>query len=271
MEDFDKPVHPMDEKRLKTRGIGSGRNYEPFIKVHEISSTGESYRILGRHSSRPHHLLSRVELSAFLVFDRYSQTVDIKEQFPIPILDSLNICRNLGIRHPQIANNLKVVTTDLVVELVGGSYLAIAVKPSDSLDDQRVVEKLQIEKVYWEHQGCQWKLFTEKEISPSTKENLEWIQAAHKGNDALYSELSYQDLSYVFHRVSGIKNNLSVTCATLDDEYDCPKGFHIGVIRKAVACNVLDGPLDVVFHKWSCSDLSLVSKEALIDEVPDVS
>lgn len=64
MLDSDKPLDPFDEKRLKTRGVGSGRKYEPFIKVHEVSSTGESFRIFGRHSFRIHHLLSRIELSA---------------------------------------------------------------------------------------------------------------------------------------------------------------------------------------------------------------
>lgn len=29
----DKPLDPFDKKRLKTRGLGSGRKYEPFIKV----------------------------------------------------------------------------------------------------------------------------------------------------------------------------------------------------------------------------------------------
>ncbi|ETX12700.1 hypothetical protein MUS1_02930 [Marinomonas ushuaiensis DSM 15871] len=41
MLDSEKTVYPQDEKKLKTRGIGSGEDYEPFIKVHEISSTGE--------------------------------------------------------------------------------------------------------------------------------------------------------------------------------------------------------------------------------------
>nr|ELR5224652.1 hypothetical protein [Providencia rettgeri] len=36
MLDSEKPVDPQDEKKLKTRGIGSGEDYEPFIKVHEI-------------------------------------------------------------------------------------------------------------------------------------------------------------------------------------------------------------------------------------------
>jgi len=83
MRDSDRPLDPNDEKKLKTRGLGIGREYVPFIEVHEISSKGESFRILGRNTTRPHHLLSRLELSSFLVFDRYKSTVDIKEQYPL--------------------------------------------------------------------------------------------------------------------------------------------------------------------------------------------
>lgn len=272
MRDAEKPLDPTDEKRLKTRGIGSGRQYEPFIKVHEISSKGESYRILGLHSSRPYHLLSRLELSAFLVFDRYQHTFDIKEQCPLPIADTLSICERLGVRHPQVSGKLKVVTTDLVVELRKQPGLAIAVKYADELDNARVVEKLQIEKVYWEKQGYQWKLFTDKEVTPAIKENLEWLHAAQQNLDDLYAELSTEDIRLVYQRFNGVNRRLSTTCAALDDEYSCEPGFHLGVIRKAVAANLVDAPLNKVFRQWLCSDISLSNNVSLVEKgISDVS
>lgn len=258
MRDSDRPIDPSDAKKLKSRGQGAGQLYQPFIKVHEISSTGESFRILGRNSLRPHHLLSRLELSAFLVFDRYRQTKDIKEQYPLPIVDSLSICERLGIKHPQFSGKLKVVTTDLVIELGKVSGIAVAVKYAEALDDLRVVEKLQIEKVFWEQQGYLWRLFTENEITPSIKENLEWIHAANQNSDELYSELSDVDIELIFLRLNGANKRLSTTCATLDDEYSCEPGFHIGIVRKAVAANFIDAPIDKVFRQWLCSDLTIV-------------
>ena len=100
MTDTDKPINPKHEKLLKTRGRGRGKDYEPFIKVHEISSSGESVRIRSASVGRVHHLLSRIELLAFLVFDQFEQTIDIREQYPLPINDTLDICSRLGIRHP---------------------------------------------------------------------------------------------------------------------------------------------------------------------------
>ena len=117
MTDTDKPINPKHEKLLKTRGRGRGKDYEPFIKVHEISSSGESVRIRSASVGRVHHLLSRIELLAFLVFDQFEQTIDIREQYPLPINDTLDICSRLGIRHPQIHGGLTVVSTDLLVDL----------------------------------------------------------------------------------------------------------------------------------------------------------
>ncbi len=265
MYDSKRSLDPKDEKRLKTRGIGSGCKYEPFIKVHEISSRGESYRIFGRNSSRPHHLLSRLELSAFLIFDRYYLTVDIKEQYPLPIVDTLSICERLGIKHPQISGKLKVVTTDLVIELKNRNSLAVAVKYAEDLNDMRTVEKLQIEKVFWEQQGYQWKLFTEQEITAAIKENLEWLHAANQNPNDLYTELSVTDIQLVYQRFSGAKKRLSTVCSVLDDEYSCEPGFHIGVTRKAIAANLIDVPLHKVFRQWSCSDLSLTQSLTLIE------
>ena len=265
MHDSERPLDPKDEKRLKTRGIGSGCKYEPFIKVHEVSSKGESYRILGRHSERPHHLLSRLELSAFLVFDRYHLTVDIKEQYPLALIDTLAISERLGIKHPQISGKLKVVTTDLVIELKNRKTLAIAVKYAEDLNDKRTVEKLQIEKVFWEQQGCEWKLFTEQEITAAIKENLEWLHAANQNSNDLYAELSVTDILLVYQRFSGSHKRLSTVCSALDDEYSCEPGFHIGVTRKAIAANLIDVPLNKVFRQWSCSDLSLTQSVTMVE------
>ncbi|MBF4353654.1 TnsA endonuclease N-terminal domain-containing protein, partial [Vibrio anguillarum] len=128
MPDSNKPVHPADLKKLKTRGKGVGKDYEPFIYIHELSSLGESCRSNSATVGRVHHLLSRLELAAFLSFDYSSNTIDIREQFPIPIEDTLDICRQLGIKHPQVSGKLKVVTTDFLFDFKKQKQLALTVK-----------------------------------------------------------------------------------------------------------------------------------------------
>ncbi|MBF4323748.1 TnsA endonuclease N-terminal domain-containing protein, partial [Vibrio anguillarum] len=123
-------------------------------------------------------LLSRLELAAFLSFDYSSNTIDIREQFPIPIEDTLDICRQLGIKHPQVSGKLKVVTTDFLFDFKKQKQLALTVKYVDELADPRVIDKLQIEKAYWENKGADWRIFTERQVEPGLKENLQWIHPA---------------------------------------------------------------------------------------------
>ena len=80
----------------------------------------------------------------------HRKTIDIREQYPIPISDSLEICRQLGIKHPQVSGKLKVVTTDFLFDFNSQKQLALSVKYIDELADPRVMDKLQIEKSYWE-------------------------------------------------------------------------------------------------------------------------
>ena len=194
MTDANKPLDPKHEKLLKTRGRGSGKDYEPFIKVHELSSSGESVRIHSASVGRIHHLLSGIELLAFLVFDQFEQTMGIREQYPLQIDDTLDICARLGIRHPQMHGSLTVVSTDLLVDLSSGSRLAIAVKSSSELSKPRVMEKLQIEKNYWETRDMEWKIFTEREVNDGMRENLLWIQPYLSPDMSAHQEVDYSDV-----------------------------------------------------------------------------
>lgn len=253
-----KDIDPKDLKKLKTRGKGTGRDYSPFIKVHEISSSGESVRILGATSGRIHHLLSGLELSAFLIFDWCRRTIDIREQYPIPIDDSLDICSQLGIKHPHIRGKLKVVTTDLLVDFEDKSELAIAVKPSDQLGNERTIEKLQIEKTYWENLGIDWLAFTEREISNSLRENLNWITPYLKNENLNSHQTNLPDIEDLLLRIcKPTQDKVTLLCGKLDDQYQVEPGSHISALRHAVANRLIHVPIKKSFHSWRCSDLEI--------------
>jgi hypothetical protein len=258
MSDKNNPVDPKHKKLLKTRGRGIGRDYEPFIKVHEISSQGESIRIQSATVGRVHHLLSGIELQAFLVFDQFERTIDIREQYPLPIENTMDICTKLGIRHPQVRGNLTVVTTDLLINFADGEQLAVAVKPSSELCKQRVIEKLQIEKAYWESCGTGWKLFTEREVSDGLRENLSWIQPYLAEEAAIDHQLTIDEVEDLLDRISRHpRTQVTRLCAKFDDQYGVEPGFHLSTLRFAVAHRFIRAPLDKPFHSWTFKDLTL--------------
>ena len=68
-------------KRIKERrGQGSGANYKPWLRIHEVPSQGLSHRIYSFKTKRTHHLLSNLELGVFLTLDWMDHVQDIREQ-----------------------------------------------------------------------------------------------------------------------------------------------------------------------------------------------
>jgi len=55
----------------------SSKDYQPFVKVADISSLGRSHRVFDHKTKRTYHLLSNLELAVFLLFEWQNSTEDI--------------------------------------------------------------------------------------------------------------------------------------------------------------------------------------------------
>ncbi|MEH2530802.1 hypothetical protein V1277_002822 [Bradyrhizobium sp. AZCC 1588] len=171
------------EKRIakflrEGRGLGIGASYTPWLTVSDIPSLGKCHRLFWPVTGREHHLLSDLEYYAFLrkCFD--DRTLDIREQFPLPRHETLEIATKLGVKHPKINGVYIVMTTDLLVTRSTSSgpiERAYAVKPDDELLDRRTMEKLDIERTYWEKKGVTWAIIPGSSLRGNVSFNLEWI------------------------------------------------------------------------------------------------
>ncbi|VAW79011.1 Transposon Tn7 transposition protein tnsA [hydrothermal vent metagenome] len=83
------------------RGAGQGHEYQPWLTVRDLASRGRSHRIFGHTCQRTHHLLSDLELATFLILEWNTTTVDIREQFPLRIEDTVRLAKSSGIKHPS--------------------------------------------------------------------------------------------------------------------------------------------------------------------------
>jgi len=261
-------LNSKDQKRLSKLGKGTGLDYEPYVDVRSFSSQGTSVRLKSATVGRIHHLVSGLEAFGFILFDRFENSIDLREQYPLPIEESLEVSRQLGIRHPNNRGYLTVVSTDLLVALKDGKQLAISFKYAEELHKARNLEKLQIEKAYWEARGVEWKIFTELELTGGLKENLEWIPPYLLAEASEAHQLSELDVSSVLGRIDlSQRTKLARQCSKLDDKYDVEPGYHISVVRYGVAHHLVSAPLDRAFHEWYCCDVvplrgSSIKKEA---------
>jgi len=132
-------------------GVGEGCRYKPWYRVQDVPSHGRSSKIPGIKTGRIHHCLSTQESRFFYNAEICVSVVDIREQFPLFPMDLvMRLADEAGIAYPcQPKTSVPIVmTTDFLLTLSRkGSrrFLAVAVKPSSALNNNRVLEKLEIE------------------------------------------------------------------------------------------------------------------------------
>lgn len=159
------------------RGQGTGKDYKPWITIHDFASRGVVSRVPGHTTGRIHHFLSRNETAFFYILDASERALDIREQYPLlPVTETVEIAERMGIRHPRdtVSRYPYVMTTDFVITTAQG-VVARSVKLSRELKKLRVLEKMEIERAYWDRRDVEWRIVTEKEIDFQKARNLEWI------------------------------------------------------------------------------------------------
>lgn len=180
----------MENRARQGRGRGDGVEYKPWLLVHDVASRGRSSRIAS--GGRVIQTLSDWETAAYRDFQWDPAVEDIKEQFPLPLEDTLRIAAEMRISHPADGRPREpiVVTTDLVVTRREGGkavQLARAIKESSAVDlgaarnrhervkIGRTLQKLELERRYWVDQGVDWFLLTDQHLSKVRKINIEFM------------------------------------------------------------------------------------------------
>lgn len=165
------------ERRLKEgRGQGDGANYQPYIRVQDFSSRGQSNRDYSLTTSRQHDLFSKLEHRAYLIYE-CSSLLDIKEQKHLPLELTLEIARQCGIRHPA-DRWTKVpipLTTDLVLTIplpIGSKLAARSIKYIKYLWKPRDIEKLELERRIYQYLKIDWGIITERDVPQGLVKNL---------------------------------------------------------------------------------------------------
>lgn len=170
------------------RGLGTGKDYLPFIMIHDFPSLGICSRVKSETVGRVHHLFSRNELYFFYILDFDDNVIDIREQYPLLDPDDPHdLCRivemaeDVGIRYPRDPQSRYpyVQTSDFVVTTKAGTCV-YSIKESKAYEKERVRELQEFERRYWLWRGIPWKIMTEQEISYAMAQNIQWIYNARE-------------------------------------------------------------------------------------------
>lgn len=166
----------LDKRISEGRGQGEGMAYRPWLTIQDFPSRGYAVRMKGMTVPREYHLMSHLERDYFICLDWNENVIDIREQYPLRLQDTLSIAEDAGIAHPvDPASRFPVVmTTDFLITTKNG-LLARTIKPSSDLQKPRVLEKFEIERRYWKSKGINWKIVTEKQINSRKAANIRWL------------------------------------------------------------------------------------------------
>lgn len=177
-----------DKKLKEGRGQGIGVDYKPWVTIQDVPSLGRSTRLKGIKIPRQFEFLSDLERNYFYLLEYSDLVIDIREQYPLlPIEETIVIADELGIKHPINPKTGKPVeiTTDFLITVNKDQqhqHLARTLKYKDDLMNERVLEKFEIERVYWERQDVDWGIVTELEIPKDMAHNIAFVHG--------YSDLS---------------------------------------------------------------------------------
>jgi hypothetical protein len=239
---MSKNRYSWDEKKIQKyikagRGKGFGKDYSPWLEIHDVPSQGRSSRIQGWKTDRLHHFLSDHEKRYFYLLEWADSVVDIREQFPLLEREMVQqIADNAGIEHPkdrQTGTPL-VITTDFVISVRSGNKIidiARTIKPSKELDEKRTIEKFEIERRYWTAKGVDWGIVTEKEIPIDLAANIESIHKSYWLEDD--NEIHQNQLTYIVGRLKTLIHQSDAPLTEITTSLDYELNLSPGVSLKA--------------------------------------
>lgn len=229
----------VSNKILQGFGRGEGMKYKPWLSGHEFASSGMYIRMPGRTVTRIYRFMSRLEADAFIIYDCMPDVQDILEQYYLTLDETLEIADILHIRHPFSGKYYNPVTTDLMIKK-GGKWIARAVKSARDLENPRVVEKLEIERVYFKRRGINWKIITEKQLDRHLIQNLRWLWY-NTQPEALFSDPGLlSEAESVFYEFY-VQGNLPFTSVIdrIESLYSAPPGFGLCIFRSLIQKGII--------------------------------
>jgi len=205
-------------------------------------------------------MFSDLERNYFYISEFYDCVVDIREQFPLlPKSETIVIANELGIKHPTNpkTNEPVVMTTDFLLTIEKDNRfidVARTIKMKDELLKERVIEKFEIERVYWERRGIEWGIVTEEEIPKAIARNISYIHnyydltqfdAFRNMNDSQIEDFAIAFLQRIIQGDYSVRE----TAFLFDKDMHLPLGsgltlFYHLIVRKILIIDIIE-PINI--------------------------
>jgi hypothetical protein len=151
----------------------------------------------------------------------------------------------------------QVMSSDFLIDSASGphSQFVVQVKPSEAFDDLNTIEKLELERRYWQLKQVPWFLVTELEIELVVKQNIEWLYPT-RAQGTIEPELIAQ-LPLLYKAVKEDPNSKIIDiCKKIDSAYDLDLGHTLRDIRHLTANGYIKFNIRKAFRTITAAELT---------------
>lgn len=258
------------DRLRKGQGNYLDPEYKPYITIHDFSSQGLASRIL--HNGRIVQSMSNNE-TAFLRELQWAGAQDIFDQVALADFTECNvdetkeIAKKLGIKHPihMKDGTPSVITTDFVARWKTADgheeVHAFAVKPVKELlvdpeksetsktGEYRTIDKLEIERRYWERHEIKWSFVTDYDLSQTRKANIEHFLLGPQMDLKNFNREAFLSFLAEYLLVARRTDKLEdLAYATGSPAHDLTAAQLVETVRQLVADRSIEFDLDVKFE-----------------------
>ena len=236
-------------RHLKNKyGRGEGADYKPWVTVRDVKDKNAFRKLVeGIKTNRQHHFLSSIEAQLFYLLEFRDDVVDIREQFPlIPLEVSQKIASVLGIKHPKvpITGIPNIMTTDILITIENKnniSYHAFCIKPKEKLNNLRVLEKIEIERVWWELLNIPFSIFTGNKVTEIQSANIAWATDPYRSNTYNHLEKFLEPAAAMLSVGKQLKYDI---CNSFLEAFDIQQEDALNILRILIAKKFISVNMD---------------------------
>lgn len=209
------------------------------VKVTTFSSKGRATRIHSIKTNKIHHLHSDNQLRAFLLFEWSDKVTNIQESYALTdLFEVIDNKEDLRLDKFMDTDSNKIYTLHtnffLTINENGKEiYVAVVVKNTSELKRRVVIEKLEIERRYYEAKNIDFKIITEKELNRVFCKNIEWVRETlhHDGIDK--KEVMSEELYWILKASGNI--NVDQALRLFESDNDMEQGAGLYLFRFLIA------------------------------------
>ncbi|WP_371069659.1 TnsA endonuclease C-terminal domain-containing protein [Sediminibacillus sp. JSM 1682029] len=225
------------------RGQGTGKDYKPWLQVQDIASKGRSTRTLGHTTKRVHHLFSDLQLYYFNLLEFDENVTEIREQYPLLDFHDINIqvdeelTKKLFDTKTQVPH---IFTVSFLVTRKGenGEHYKQAriIKQSQELEKNATLQRLELQRRYFEKKGIDFGIVTEKEINKQLARNIGWALNSYDIQDYPSLTLNLPHLKKdMVHYLSDKSATFQGIFTRLEREYSLDEGLALILFKHLIA------------------------------------